>query len=165
MPKSILVVIGLLAPTIAASAFAHQNAPSKETKLSSPVLLLPRYKIEIVSGFEGGYGGRILKDGGLVIEFGQGQYDGIAADSVDYRQLLWRTEQSVNGKRVICVYTKSNELVITFPPSSSWPANFRAKIRSQQDLAEMLLMVLTFDPRHGYPVDPSVVVSPSAKSK
>jgi hypothetical protein len=44
-------------------------------------------------------------------------------------------------------------------------ANFQANVRDQQELAEMLLMVLTYEPRQGYAVDPSAVVTRSEKPK
>jgi len=155
--------MGLIAFAISQTVIANQNNTSKQTK--SPVRLLPGYKIEMMSGFEGGLGGKISKDSGPTIDFGEGQHEGNSADSVNKDELLWRTEQIVNGKHVICAYTKSSELVITLPPSSSWPANFRSKIRNQQDLAEMLLMVLTFEPNQGYPVEPDAIVHRSVKPK
>jgi hypothetical protein len=85
-------------------------------------------------------------------------------DAIEMNQIAWRLRQTLNGRSFDCIYTKSDEFVITSPNAP--PANLRAKIRSRQDLAEMLLLALSFDPNHGYPVDPGdtkVVTSPIPK--
>lgn len=79
------------------------------------------------------------------------------ADSVDQNDVAWREEQVVNGQRVICVYTKSNDLIVS---DRMRAVNFRGHIRNQQDLTEMLLTVLTHDPVHGYPVELGTVTTP-----
>ena len=55
--------------------------------------------------------------------------------------MVWRTEQVIGGERVVCIYTKSNELLIAFPGEL---ANFYATVRNQRDVADMMLMVLTY---------------------
>jgi hypothetical protein len=57
--------------------------------------------------------------------------------------------------RVICVYTKSNEFVVSIPRLA---VNFRRHTQNQQEIAEMLLMVLTYEPSHGYAVEPGAIV-------
>lgn len=117
----------------------------------SPVRLLPGYKLQIVPGPEGS-GGKIWKEGGPVIDFNLPQCcAGIATDSVEKGAVAWRIEQIVEKQRVIVLYTNSNELIVAFPKLIS---NFHAKIRNPQDLAEVLLMVLTFEPYKGYEMDP-----------
>ena len=90
------------------------------------------------------WGGRISKPHGIVIS-----YD-IGMDACHYeaapqwtKRAVWRTEQIVGGRKVVCIYTKSNELLITFPGAM---ANFYAKVRTQRDVADMMLMVLTYNP-------------------
>jgi hypothetical protein len=85
---------------------------------------------------------------------------GNAAESIDKSQVLWREEQTINGQRVVCVYTKSKELIVSFP---KLVANFRAKIRNQNELAAMLLIVLTYEPHQGYAADPGAIVPPPQK--
>ena len=57
------------------------------------------------------------------------------------KKTLWRKEQTLDGHRVILVFTKDNQLTISFP---EWQANLFGKVRSQQDVGDMLLMVLTY---------------------
>jgi hypothetical protein len=142
-----------------ANAIAQDTAPGPQAPRSS-VRLLPDYKFMVLPGIDAG-GVKIFKKLGPAILESFGLHVVNEADSIDKNQVLWRTEQTVNGKAVVCVFTKSQELVVTFPQGVT---NFRAKIRNKQDLAEMLLMVLTFEPEHGYPVDPSaIVISPIKK--
>lgn len=56
---------------------------------------------------------------------------------------VWHTEQLIDGKRVVCIYKESKELLTAFPYSG---ANFYAKVRKQRDIFDMMLMVLTYDP-------------------
>jgi hypothetical protein len=118
--------------------------------------LLPGYNVKVTAGPEGGGSGTIWKEGGPSIGFEMGGYRANAIDSVAKEQLLWREEQTIEGNRFICVYTRSDELVIAV--LGSHPADFRAKIRNPKELAEVLLTVLTFEPEHGYPVAPSAIV-------
>jgi len=61
-----------------------------------------------------------------------------------------------------CTYTRSHELIVSFHPSLT--ANFRAKIHNQQELADMLLMVVTFN-LEGYPFDPASIATISKRQK
>jgi hypothetical protein len=78
----------------------------------------------------------------------------------------WYREQNVNGCKVILAMVKpgqktvwepensrgmvpGNILLVTFVLSKSNPnytANFWAKVANQEELIDMLLMVMTFDP-------------------
>jgi hypothetical protein len=115
--------------------------------------LLPPYRLELRTGFEANENGRIWADKQLQIDFAVGMYFGSDADRVNPKEVLWRREQLINGKTMICVFTTSHELVVSFPRDQ---ANFRAKIQNEQALADMLLMVATYNPE-GYPVDPSLL--------
>jgi hypothetical protein len=68
----------------------------------------------------------------------------------------------LNGHHVVVVYGGSGRVAISV---LDLVANFQANVRDQQELAEMLLMVLTYEPRQGYAVDPSAVVTRSEKPK
>ena len=97
-------------------------------------------------------GGWILKDGGAKINFNHGIYD-LPANTVEKSDIAWQEKQVVNGKRVLCLYTKSNHFFVTIPQDMIF---FDADIRGQKDLADMLLMALTWDvPR--YPVEPGTI--------
>lgn len=133
-----------------------QAEAGQRKQTSSPVRLLPGYKIKAISGFEGGLAGTIWKEDGPRIEFDVRSRTASAIDSVAKEQILWREEQSIGENQFVLVYTRSDELVIAV--FGNITADFHAKIRNPRDLAEVLLIVLTFEPFHGYPVDPSVVV-------
>ena len=116
---------------------ADQNATEE---LRQVMELLPGYQVRLRPGIDS-IGGDLWKDRGLTIHFDLSGNAGNYADSEDVKkQTLWRREQTVNGRKLICVYTKSRDFYATFPPST----NFFATIRNQEDLADMLLMVLTF---------------------
>jgi hypothetical protein len=152
--------LGFVLPSLAVCAFnlaiGQEKSPSKEeSKMNSPIRLLPGYKVQAQPGIDTG-GGRFWKEGGLDIHFSIGMLVFRYADSIPANQVQWRVEQIVNGNHVTCVFTKSEEFIVTV--NEAPVSNFDAKITSQQELAEMLLMVLTYDIQHPYPVDPKYVV-------
>jgi hypothetical protein len=152
--KTVLGILLLFLPLQSFGLAQNGMELKQKSEALSPVQLLPGYKLQIVPGVEGS-GGTIWKRGGPTIGFNLPQCCfGNIADSIESTSVLWRQEQIINGQKVICVFTKSHELVITFPKSLS---NFQANVRNQQELAEILLMVLTYDPYKGYQVDPSAV--------
>jgi hypothetical protein len=59
----------------------------------------------------------------------------------------------------VCVFPGSNHIIVSFGPGRL--ANFSARISNQKDLAEVLLMALSFDEEHGYAVDPRALVAPA----
>jgi len=151
--RLMLVLFLILLPSVQASGQDENTAQGKKTL--AMVRLLPGYKFQIVPGFEGNAGGRIWKEGGPKIEFSIGCCFDDATQSTGRDDVLWKEEQVVNGQTFICAYTKSRELLMSFPKQFG---HFRAKVQSQKDLSEVLLMVLTFDVEHGYPVDPAMIV-------
>jgi hypothetical protein len=143
----------ILLPTVEARRQDENAAQGKKTR--AMVRLLPGYKFQIVPGFEGNAAGTLWKEGGPKIEFTLGCCFDDATQSTRREDVLWKEEQVVNGRTFICAYTKSRELLMSFPKQFGY---FRAKVQSQRDLSEVLLMVLTFDLEHGYPVDPRMIV-------
>ena len=108
--------------------------------------------------------GTISKHGGLLIEFEAGLNQGFAADPKEKDKYLWYREQIVNGRKVMLALIKpglktvwepdnprspemGNILLITFPLDiqRDHAVNFRAEVLNPQEVADMLLMVLTFD--------------------
>ena len=86
--------------------------------------------------------GRISGPGGLLISYDIGMAAGHYETHPEWADhALWRTDQVIKGKRVVCIYTKSKEPLVTFPGDL---ANFHAKIRNPRDLADMMLMLLTY---------------------
>jgi len=107
----------------------------------------------------------IEKNGGAKIEYEAGPNEGSFADAKDVGQYAWYREQFVNGVKVRFALIKqgfktgwepkdSNEepgniLLITFllhGEHSSDTADFWVKIRQSSDMADTLLMTMTFDP-------------------
>jgi|HubBroStandDraft_6_1064221.scaffolds.fasta_scaffold02825_3 hypothetical protein len=151
--------LAFLLSVVSLTVIAQSRNATKLPALRSPVQLLTGYKLQIGSGTDT-WGGTIWKVGGLKIEWDSGLHVGVAADLVDKKDVAWQEEQVVNGQQVICVYTTSNDLIVSFPRLVT---NFQGHIERQQDLAEMLLMILTFEPTHGYAVESGAIVSDLAR--
>lgn len=117
--------------------YAQQPAPPGGIKL------LPGYQHKKLQGIDTRVG-RIWKEGGLAIDYDIGRLAGNAAKSQDQASLRWSKEQVVDGRAVQFAFTKDRKLFVTFPQSF---ANFSASVRSEEDLADMLLMVLTYVPQ------------------
>jgi len=107
----------------------------------------------------------IYKEGGLTIDFEAGPNEGLWADAQKQEDYLWYREQVLNGHKVMLALVKpglrtvwepdhprspelGNILLVTFPlgvlPDNT--ANFSAEILGEKELADSLLMILTFDP-------------------
>lgn len=85
------------------------------------------------------------------IGFDLGGNSGEATESISKSHVLWREEQVVNGQQLIRVYTRAHHLVVSIPRLNS---NFESKVRSERDVAEMLLMIFTYDQKFPYPASP-----------
>lgn len=130
--------------------------PEKDRKqFRAPFELLPGYRMTAGWGIEDGPYGKVWKDGGPTIEYSFDMLGTSDVDSIDKDQEVWREEQTSGINHFVCVFTRSQELVVTLTGPTL--ANFRAKIRNQRELAEVLLIVLSVDRSSGYPVDPSKV--------
>ncbi|MCA1593392.1 MAG: hypothetical protein LC754_12235 [Acidobacteria bacterium] len=106
--------------------------------------------------------GLIFKDGGLRIELESGISEGYAVVPRERGKYIWYREQEVNGHKVLLALARpgvtkwrpekprgsDHILMITFPgkfgPMDA--ANFYAEVKDDYEIADMLLMVLTFDP-------------------
>jgi len=92
--------------------------------------------------------GNIWKERGLDIYYDIG--GGGSTTATRKAKALWYKEQVVNGRVVqlaLAVFpSKSRELFVSVPEGSDRFANFHAKVQSEEDVAEMLLMVLTYTP-------------------
>lgn len=111
----------------------------------------------------------IEKEGGLRIHFEAGFSEGMWVDQKDAHSYVWSRTQSVNGYKAFFALIKpglrtrwepknsnglppGNVLLVTFlldGERSFHTANFSAKITSDQELVDTLLMVMTFDPSKG----------------
>lgn len=106
---------------------------------------------------------------GLVIHFETGPSEGRAVNLKDKEKFEWYREQTVNGRKVFLALTKAgvktdadlymernqtpgNMLLVTFPlgGSKDHAANFVAKVTNPGEVADVLLMALTFNPSRWY---------------
>jgi hypothetical protein len=128
------------------------------------IRLLEGYKVKKQLAVDA-FAGKIEKEGGATIEFEAGPSEGPWANPGDMKLYAWYKEQTINGHKVMIALIKpglrtgwepdstpvskpGSILLVTFPLGGSPDntANFKGKISSPEDLADMLLMVLTFDP-------------------
>ena len=125
--------------------------------------LLDGYRFERSHTFDT-INGVITKPGGLRVEFESGINEGYAVEPKNKTKYIWFREQTVNGHKVMLALAKrgvtpwkpevvrnprpGNVLMVTFPgrigPDDA--ANFYGEVANEQEIADMLLMVLTFDP-------------------
>jgi hypothetical protein len=111
---------------------------------------------------------RIEKPGGLIIHFEAGYSEGFIVDANDRSKYAWFREQTINGNKVLLALVKpgmkkdpdldkernlppGNVLLVTFPlpGGTAHAANFVGKIANSEEMVDMLLMVMTFDPSKG----------------
>jgi hypothetical protein len=109
--------------------------------------------------------GLIYKENGLSIVFESGINEGYAVELKMQKDYIWFRQQEINGHKVFLALTESGVgtkwepekprspnprriLMITFPgkfgPMDA--ANFYAEVLDEKDIADALLMALTFDP-------------------
>jgi hypothetical protein len=111
----------------------------------------------------------IEKRGGLTILFEAGANEGSWADAKERARYSWYREQKVNGYTARFALVKrglktqwepsdsrglppGNILLVSFLLAGDQPshtANFSAKVADSQEIADALLMVMTFDPSKG----------------
>jgi len=111
----------------------------------------------------------IEKDGGPSIHFEAGTSEGSLVNTKDRSQYAWTRTQVINNYKVVFAMVKpglktvweqengrglppGNILLVTFFLDRSHPdhtANFTAKVGDEEELADVLLMVMTFDPSKG----------------
>jgi hypothetical protein len=111
----------------------------------------------------------IGKPGGLKVLFEAGANEGSWADAKDRDKYSWYREQKVNGYTAHFALVKDglktqwepddsrglppgNILLVTFlldGERASHTANFSGKVANSREIADALLMVMTFDPSKG----------------
>ena len=111
------------------------------------IVLLSGYQHEARLGNDSRIG-RIWKDKGLSISYDIG---GLAPDRISGSNLQWSKEQIVDDSRVQIGLTKNRLLIVVFAGlrrgGRSVPnASFEATVRSDEDIADMMFMVMTYTP-------------------
>ncbi len=85
--------------------------------------------------------GQIWKDGGITITYDIGELAGEWANPKEQAEYQWYKEQVIGRQIVRIALTKDSELRVTYPKLK---ANFYGTVKSQEDVAEFLLIVLTY---------------------
>jgi hypothetical protein len=106
------------------------------------IKLLPGYKHEKLRGIDTVVG-KISKEGGLIFSYDVGRLAGNYVKAQDKGTILWYKDQVVDGRPVHLALSKDRMLFVTFPESA---ANFAGKVKTDEELVDMLLMVLTYTP-------------------
>jgi hypothetical protein len=125
-----------------------------QTTLTAPatIVLLPGYQHAPVPTPRDSRNGRIFKDQGLSISY---QAGGLSGNRINGNpNLLWSKETTVRGNRVQIGMTRDRMLIVVFSalapppgvPGSALPANFYATVNSEEDIADMMFMVMTYSP-------------------
>lgn len=122
------------------------------------ITLLPGFRHERnPNGIDSTFG-RIWKDQGLSIGYSLGAAPGRATVNLRPENLLWTKEQVLGGNRVQVSMTRDRMLAVVFPakfkpilpnlakmyPGTS--AYFYASVSNDEDVADMLFMVLGYEP-------------------
>ena len=153
MHKMLPVVLMLLLPAQISSSEQHGG-----------IKLLEGYKIKDDRAVDA-IAWTVYREGGLAIDFEGGMNEGLWADPKQKEKYAWYREQDVNGHKVMLALIKrglktvwepdkprsrevGNILLVTFPlgAQADHTANFKAEILNDAELADALLMILTFNP-------------------
>jgi hypothetical protein len=121
--------------------------PAQTSSAPGGIVLLPGFEHRREPGIDSLPGS--ISNGQLRIRYDIGASAGDYA--ADARNVLWSREQTVSGASVKIVMTRDRQLIVTFlrntrGASATHPANFIATIEKEQDVADMLLMVLSYGP-------------------
>jgi hypothetical protein len=130
----------LLFCSISFSALAQDKQPDA----SSPpggIKLLDGYLHFPEKGIDTSVG-RITKKGGLNITYDIGRLAGEYVNNcVRNKSCAWYKLQQLKDGLVKIALTKDGTIIATFPRTT---ANFVAEVKSQEDIADFLIMILTY---------------------
>jgi hypothetical protein len=143
--KTLLAIIFALS---ASYSLAQSKTPAVSPNLTPPapgnIKLLPGYIHERKQGMDS-IVGQISKKDGFVIYYDIGRMAAnyAAAAYTDKKQnVLWVKNQKINNDDLMIVYLKDGTVYASFGGAS---ANFIATVKTNEELTEFLLMVLTYD--------------------
>jgi len=142
--QRVAVVASLLLLSMLSQQAAAADPPFK-------MALLPDYKHEPLQGFDS-IVGKIAAPKGLTINYeigrvtkpGEIALGGSFSDqakAVPAAGRQWYREQALPGKPVHLVLTNENMLLVSFPESG---ANFNTSVKTPADMADALLMILSY---------------------
>ena len=105
--------------------------------------------------------GEISKPNGITIRYDIGRMAGLfAGRCMATNECLWYKGQKINGREVWLSLTKDGRIYATFPKEY---ANFWADTKSQEDIADFLIMILTYKVKE--PVEPNSTETQKPKQK
>ena len=108
--------------------------------LPGSIQLLPGYTHKKEQGFDTSIG-KIYKVRGITISYDIGGLAGRRIDPEEKSDYAWYKEQTINNQTVRIAMSRDRELTVTFVKDS---ANFWARVRTNEDITDVLLMVLTY---------------------
>lgn len=140
--RSRLFVAGIGVACLSAVVMATSGAffDDREDRPPGGIRLLRGYKHETLQGIDSRVG-RISRKDGVTIEYDIGPLAGNYATSILNDDRAWSREQTVASDTVQIVMTKKNVLHVSFKKG---PANFWATAVTPADVADVLLMALTY---------------------
>jgi len=136
--------------TLAFAMTALAAAPDSDPAPGG-ILLLAGYQHKHEQGIDSSPG-RIWKEGGLVIRYDIGGSAGNYAEHQAKAERVWTRRQVVGDRRVDIVKSKDGNVYVSFASDKDdnrggYPANFYAAIKKDEDLADLLLIALTYPER------------------
>lgn len=152
MTKKIIYALALLSALTLSSA-AQTNGVAAPSKPTVPVSGPPPGDIRLLDGYRhirkkgiDSRVGEISAPSGLTIRYDIGRMAGAYAPRVcaEATACLWYKKQNNNGNEVVVGLTREGKIYATFPNDY---ANFYADTKSSEDVADFLLMVLTYTPK------------------
>jgi hypothetical protein len=135
-----LVGMGMLAM---ANVFAEESADPAPGGMK----LLSGYQHQKLQGIDT-HVGKVWKDGGLSIQYDIGKLAGNYAKAQAKDEPLWHKEQVIGGRTLHLALAKDKKFYVTLP---EWNANFWGQVKTEEDIADILLMVLTYSPAEKTP--------------
>lgn len=108
------------------------------------IQLLPGYVHERRSGVDSEVG-EIKKPGGLLIKYDIGRMAGNYVKSnyePEKLNSLWLKSQKIKDQELTILYLKNGNIYATF---TSKPANFFSNVKTNEELAEFLIIIFTYD--------------------
>jgi hypothetical protein len=135
-------MVAALAAVIGILCIAGGRAQEPGDPTPGGIKLLPGYKHQKLHGIDTRVG-KVWKEGGLNIQYDIGRLAGNQVKGQAKDTLLWYKEHVVDGRAVQLALSKDRMLFVTF---TEGPANFYGKTKSDEEIVDMLLMVLTYAP-------------------
>lgn len=149
LKKIFFLTLFILALALSASAQATKTltlptpTPTPTEPPPGNMRLLEGYTHTSLQGIDTSVG-RISKPGGMEIKYENGPLAGLYASRCWSKNVcFWFKRQVLNEREVWLGLTKSGEMIATFPKEY---ANFYAQTKSSEDIADFLIMILTYAP-------------------